>query len=124
MLNLSPELLDPLLQDYQGPQDLIGDNGILQQLTKALVERCMSGEIDPQLREAASEVRIHPYGNDKITPYRSGNNAHIHKEDDLKNQLNDRGIPSTDPSATHIGIPNPQNLPLVRNRPHGAPLPK
>jgi putative transposase len=54
MLNLSPEVLDHLLKDYKGPQDLIGDNGILQQLTKALVERCMSGEIDHQLREAAS----------------------------------------------------------------------
>ncbi|NJM46979.1 MAG: IS256 family transposase, partial [Alkalinema sp. RU_4_3] len=55
MLNLSPEVLDHLLKDYKGPQDLIGDNGILQQLTKALIERCMSGEIDHQLREAVSE---------------------------------------------------------------------
>ncbi len=42
MLNLSPEVLDHLLKDYKGPQDLIGDNGILQQLTKALVERLPS----------------------------------------------------------------------------------
>jgi putative transposase len=49
MLNLSPEILDELLQDYNGPQDLIGENGILKQLTKALVERCLHGEINHQL---------------------------------------------------------------------------
>jgi putative transposase len=64
MLNLSPEVLDHLLKDYKGPQDLIGDNGILQQLTKALIERCMSGEIDHQLRETASE-RIESPSNGK-----------------------------------------------------------
>jgi putative transposase len=50
MLNLSPDVLDELLKDYKGPQDLIGENGILKQLTKALVERCMSGEIDAQMQ--------------------------------------------------------------------------
>ena len=50
MLNLSTEVLDELLKDYNGPQDLIGENGILKQLTKALVERCMSGEIDAQMQ--------------------------------------------------------------------------
>jgi putative transposase len=49
MLNLSPEILDELLQNYNGPQDLIGENGILKQLTKALVERCLHGEINHQL---------------------------------------------------------------------------
>jgi putative transposase len=49
MLNLSPEILDELLKDYNGPQDLIGENGILKQLTKALVERCLHGEINHQL---------------------------------------------------------------------------
>jgi putative transposase len=49
MLNLSPEILDELLQDYKGPQDLMGENGILKQLTKALVERCLHGEINHQL---------------------------------------------------------------------------
>jgi putative transposase len=39
------ELLDELLQDYQGPEDLLGSEGILKQLTKALVERCLNGEM-------------------------------------------------------------------------------
>ena len=33
------ELLDELLSDYQKPEDLIGENGLLKQLTKRLVER-------------------------------------------------------------------------------------
>jgi RHS repeat-associated protein len=67
-----------------------------------------------------SEVRIHPYGNQNQAPYRSANNAHVHKENPAGQQLTDRGIPSTNPADTHIGIPNPPDLPAVRGRPHGA----
>jgi putative transposase len=42
---IRPELLDELLKDYQKPEDLLGDNGLLRQLTKALVERALQGEI-------------------------------------------------------------------------------
>jgi len=35
------ELLEELLKDYKGPEDLTGENGILKQLTKALVEQAM-----------------------------------------------------------------------------------
>ncbi len=31
------ELLDSLLADYRKPEDLIGENGLLKQLTKLLV---------------------------------------------------------------------------------------
>lgn len=67
-----------------------------------------------------SEVRIHPYGNEQTAPFRSANNAHIHKQDSLGNRLTDRGIPSTNPDETHVGIPNPPDLPQVRGRPHGT----
>jgi putative transposase len=30
------ELLDNLMKDYKKPEDLIGENGLLKQLTKAL----------------------------------------------------------------------------------------
>ena len=66
-----------------------------------------------------SQVRIHPYGNQQATPYKSGNNAHVHKEDSTGAPLNDRGAPDPNPSNTHIGMPNPQDLPAVRDRPHG-----
>ena len=67
-----------------------------------------------------SEVRVHPYGNVKQTPYKSGNNAHMHKQDGAGNQLNDAGSINTKPNDTHIGLPNPADFPTVRGRPHGS----
>jgi transposase-like protein len=46
---LRPELLDELLKDYQKPEDLLGQDGLLQQLTKALVERALDGELTHHL---------------------------------------------------------------------------
>lgn len=46
---LDKELIDKLLEGYQKPEDLIGENGLLKQLTKALVERAMSAELTHQL---------------------------------------------------------------------------
>lgn len=46
---IRPELLDELLKDYRKPEDLLGDNGLLQQLTKALVERALDGELTHHL---------------------------------------------------------------------------
>jgi putative transposase len=45
----SPELLDELLKDYKKPDDLLGQDGLLQQLTKALVERALDGELTHHL---------------------------------------------------------------------------
>lgn len=54
-----------------------------------------------------------------LTP-KSGLNAHVHKEDPLGNQLNDRGIISSNPNETHIGISNPEDYDNVRGRPNGC----
>ena len=43
------ELLDELLGGYQAPSDLMGQQGILQQLTKALIERVLEGELTHHL---------------------------------------------------------------------------
>jgi putative transposase len=43
------ELLDGLLKDYEKPEDLLGQDGLLQQLTKALVERALDGELTHHL---------------------------------------------------------------------------
>lgn len=66
-----------------------------------------------------SEVRVHRYGNQTTSEHKSANNAHMHKQDSSGRQLTDRGTRSNDPNATHIGLPNPSNLPAVRGRPHG-----
>ena len=38
---LPNDLIDSLLANYKKPEDLIGENGLLKQLTKALVERAL-----------------------------------------------------------------------------------
>lgn len=69
-----------------------------------------------------SYVRVDAYGNQSAATWPTANNAHVHKQagpskTDVK--FNDRGIPSTDQGATHIGIKNPPDLPAVRGRQHG-----
>ena len=46
---LQPDLIDLLLADYKKPEDLIGENGILKQLTKAVVERALQAELATHL---------------------------------------------------------------------------
>src|SRR5205085_1099108 len=40
---------DELLNDYKSPDDMFGDDGLLQQLTKAVVERALQGELTHHL---------------------------------------------------------------------------
>ena len=46
---INPELLDELLKEYKSPDDMFGSDGLLQQLTKALVERAMQAELTHHL---------------------------------------------------------------------------
>lgn len=46
---ISKEVLDELLKDYKGPDDITGPDGLLKQLTKALVERAMEAEMTDHL---------------------------------------------------------------------------
>src|ERR1700692_2288069 len=48
------KLADSLLANYQKPEDLIGENGLLKQLTKMLVERA-SGNRDVRAFEPRQE---------------------------------------------------------------------
>lgn len=60
---LPTELIDGLLSGYQKPEDLIGENGLLKQLTKALVERALEVEMAEHLGHARHEPVINPAGN-------------------------------------------------------------
>ena len=42
---ISAKVLDELLVEYKRPEDMIGENGLLKQLTKALVERALQAEL-------------------------------------------------------------------------------
>ncbi len=46
---ITPELLDELLKDYKSPDDMFGNDGLLQQLTKAVLERALQGEMTHHL---------------------------------------------------------------------------
>jgi putative transposase len=54
-MEIDKELIDKLLADYKGPEDLIGEQGLLKQLTKALVERAMQAELTHHLGFAKNE---------------------------------------------------------------------
>jgi len=43
--SIDNELIDNLLKNYKRPEDLIGENGLLKQLTKQLLERAMAAEM-------------------------------------------------------------------------------
>ena len=51
------ELLEELLAGYEKPEDLLGKGGILEQLTKALVERALGAELSHHLGYAKGEGR-------------------------------------------------------------------
>ena len=43
------ELIDELLKDYPDPQNVLAEEGLLKQLTKAVIERCLETELDTHL---------------------------------------------------------------------------
>ena len=58
-----PDLIDLLLADYKKPEDLIGENGILKQLTKAIVERALQAELAAHLGHDKHERVANDGGN-------------------------------------------------------------
>ena len=58
-MTIDNELIDELLKDYKKPEDLIGENGLLKQLTKRLLERAMAAE----LTEHVGYEKHDPVGN-------------------------------------------------------------
>ena len=57
------ELLAQLLADYKRPEDLIGENGLLKQLTKLLVEKALDAELTEHLGHARHEAVANAAGN-------------------------------------------------------------
>lgn len=83
------ELIDELLKDYQKPEDLVGENGLLKHLTRALVERALGAEL------------THHLGYEKHSPEgkSSGNSRNGTSPKTLKSDLGD--LP--------IGVPRDRN---------------
>ena len=68
--NIDNEIIDNLLRDYQKPEDIIGEHGILKQLTKQLLERAMAAEMTAHVGYEKHEVAGKNSGNS-----RNGNSA-------------------------------------------------
>ena len=48
-MEIRTELIDELLKDYQKPEDIIGENGLLKRFVKAVLERAMNAELTHHL---------------------------------------------------------------------------
>src|ERR1700674_4795567 len=59
------KLIDKLLADYKSPEDIIGENGLLKQLTKALLERAMQAELTEHLGYEKHDPAGHNSGNSR-----------------------------------------------------------
>jgi len=62
---IEDELIDNLLKGYKKPEDLIGENGLLKQLTKRLLERAMSAEMTEHLGYERHEAAGQNSGNSR-----------------------------------------------------------
>ncbi len=49
-MTIKKEIVDEPIKDYKNPEDLLGENGLLKQLTKQLSERAMAAELTHQTR--------------------------------------------------------------------------
>ena len=59
------ELLDELISECNGPEEIIGKNGLLKQLIKGLVERAMQGEMNHHLGYEKHNARGNNSGNSR-----------------------------------------------------------
>ena len=48
-MTIRPELIDELLKDCSDPREVLAEGGLIKQLTKAIIERCLEGELDEHL---------------------------------------------------------------------------
>ena len=64
-MTIDNELIDNLLKGYKKPEDLIGENGLLKQLTKQLLERAMSAEMTAHVGYEKHDVAGNNTGNSR-----------------------------------------------------------
>lgn len=48
-MSIRHELIDELLKDYPNPQYVMAEDGLLKQLIKAVIERCLETKLDTHL---------------------------------------------------------------------------
>ena len=73
---ITKEVLDELLKEYKGPDDIIGQDGLIKQLSKALIERAMQAELTEQLGYEKSK-----FGEKETENRRNGTSTKILRTD-------------------------------------------
>ena len=64
-MGIDAKLVDQLLKDYKSPEQIIGENGLLKQLTKSLLERAMQAEMTNHLGYAKHDPAGYKSGNSR-----------------------------------------------------------
>src|SRR5436190_4662872 len=59
------DLIDQLLKDHHSREDVLGENGLLKQLTKAVLERAMQAELSHHLGYEKHSLKGHNSGNSR-----------------------------------------------------------
>src|SRR6202521_687745 len=62
-MTIDPKLIDQPLTNYKKPEDIIGENGLLKQLTKAILERALAAEMTDHLGYEKHDPAGHHRGN-------------------------------------------------------------
>src|ERR1700678_1283234 len=60
---IDKKLIDQLLTNYKKPEDIIGENGLLKELTKAILERALGAEMTDHLGYEKHDPAGHHRGN-------------------------------------------------------------
>ncbi|SEA70039.1 Transposase, Mutator family, partial [Desulfuromusa kysingii] len=68
-MTIPKDLLDTLMKDYKNPEDLIGETGLLKQLTKQLLERAMQAEMTDHLGYEKNALSNNKAGNARNGSY-------------------------------------------------------
>jgi putative transposase len=48
-MTIRPEVIDELLKECSDPREVLGEGGLIKQLTKAIIERCLETELEVHL---------------------------------------------------------------------------
>ena len=62
---IDTEIIDKLLKDYKSPEDVLGENGLLKEFTKAVLERAMAAELTHRSWVRAARARRQNSGNSR-----------------------------------------------------------
>jgi putative transposase len=104
--DVTEELLESLLSNYQKPEDFLGDSGLLKQLTKRLVEKALEAEMSVHL----GHNRHEPIKNDE------GNARNGKSKRTLKGEFGELPI---DIPRDRQGTFEPRLIPRYQTRWHG-----